>query len=117
MERPPITITCDCGQVAHVPYGDSWQCEECGKRWNTRQIPVEDYEGLLRRMRRFRLEILAFALAVVMVFIPLVVFVSERFILLFPLAAFAWLFVYLPLWRRRARREARRAPLWDLHPE
>jgi hypothetical protein len=117
MGRPPITITCDCGQVAHVPYGDSWQCEGCGKRWNTQQIPVEDYEGLLRRMRRFRLEVLGVALILAAIFVPLVVFVSERFIFLFPMAAFVWLFLYLPMWRRRARRVARSAPRWDLHPE
>ena len=117
MGPPPITITCDCGQVAQVPYGDSWQCEGCGKRWNTRQIPAEEYEGLLRRMRRFRLEVLGAALTVAAAFIILVVFVGERFILLFPMAAFVWLFLYLPMWRRRARRQARSAPRWDLHPE
>jgi hypothetical protein len=68
-------------------------------------------------MRRFRLEVVTVALIVAAVFIPLVVFVGERFIFLFPLVAFAWLFLYLPLWRRRARREARSAPRWDLHPE
>lgn len=117
MGRPPITITCDCGQVAYVPYGESWQCGECGKRWNTSQIPVDEYEGLLRRMRRFRLEVVGAALVVAAVFIPLVVFAGERFILLFPAVAFAWLFLYLPMWRRRSRRAASAAPRWDLHPE
>ncbi|MGH3136400.1 MAG: hypothetical protein ACRDPV_07900 [Gaiellaceae bacterium] len=117
MGPPPITITCDCGEVAYVPFGDSWQCEGCGKRWNTQQIPVEEYEGLLRRMRRFRLEVLGAAIVVAAIFVPLVVFVSQRFILLFPMLAIAWLFLYLPMWRRRARREAQGAPQWDLHAE
>jgi hypothetical protein len=117
MGRPPITITCECGQVAEVPYGDTWRCEGCGKRWNTGQIPAEEYENLLRRMRRFRIEVLAVALVVGAVFVALVVIGGDRFILLFPAIAFAWLFLYLPTWRRRARRGARGGPEWDLHPE
>jgi len=114
---PPITITCDCGRAADVPYGEVWQCEACGRRWDTRQIPLEEYEGLLRRMRRFRLEVVAAAVLVAGIFVPLVVFVSQGFVFVFPIVAFVWLFFYLPLWRRRARRVARSAPRWDLHPE
>jgi hypothetical protein len=29
----------------------------------------------------------------------------------------AWLFVFLPFWRRRYRRSASGAPRWELHPE
>jgi hypothetical protein len=114
---PPITITCDCGRAAEVAYGEVWACEGCGRRWDTRQIPREEYEGLLRRMRRFRIEVVGVAAVVAAVFVPLVVFVSQGFVFVFPIVAFAWLFLYLPLWRRRARRVARNAPRWNLHPE
>ena len=117
MKQPPITIACECGATKEVPYGERWQCERCGRRWNTQQIPATEYEGLLRSMRRFRLEVLAFALAAAAVFVPLIVFVDAAFIFLTPMAAAAWLFLYLPFWRRRARRAARDAPGWELHPE
>ena len=117
MKRPPITIACDCGESKEIPYGESWQCEGCGKRWNTQQIPVPEYEGLLRDMRRFKLEVLGFALAAAAVLVPLIVFVSPSFIFLTPIAAAVWLSLYLPSWRRRARRAAHNAPRWDIHPE
>lgn len=117
MKPPPITIECECGERREVPYGEVWECERCGRRWNTRQIPAEEYEGLLRRMRRFRLEVLGFALVAAAVLVPLIVFVNPGFIFLAPMAAAVWLFLYLPNWRRRARRAAHEAPRWELHPE
>jgi hypothetical protein len=29
----------------------------------------------------------------------------------------AWMFLYMPFWRRRVRRAAANAPRWELHPE
>ena len=52
MQRPPITVSCDCGETREVPYGEAWRCESCGRVWDTNQIPAEEYEGLLRRMKR-----------------------------------------------------------------
>jgi hypothetical protein len=28
-----------------------------------------------------------------------------------------WLFLYLPIWRRRTRRVAASSPNWELHPD
>jgi hypothetical protein len=113
--RPPITITCDCGAVQRVPYGDRWTCD-CGRSWNTQQIPAEEYDSLLRRVRRHKLEAVAAAGIALAVFVPLIV-VSARFFLLLPPAMMFWLFVFLPYWRRRYRRTASDAPRWQLHPE
>src|SRR5262245_65925969 len=71
MRGAPITIRCDCGQVERIPYGQTWQCPDCGRRWNTEQIPADEYWGIMREMRRYRLQVLgisvvlgiAFALA------------------------------------------------------
>jgi hypothetical protein len=115
--KPPITIRCDCGETNDVAYGDRWVCENCGRAWNTQQIPDEEYEGLLRRVRRHKIEIVAVAAAAAAVFVPLIVFVSQRIILLALPAMFLWIFVVLPAWRRRYRRTAREAPRWELHPE
>ena len=117
MKRPPITIECECGERREIPYGERWTCERCGRRWNTQQIPPEEYEGLLRSMRRFRFEVLGFALLAAAVLVPLIVFVNAAFIFLAPMAAAVWLFLYLPNWRRRSRQAAAQAPRWELHPE
>lgn len=117
MSKPPITITCDCGQRAEVAYGDRWSCDGCGRSWDTRQIPPEAYEGLLRRMRRVRLEAVAVAALIAAVVVPLIVLVNTSIIFMIPAIAAVWLFLYLPFWRRRTRRAAREAPRWELHPE
>jgi len=117
MGRPPITITCDCGRSKKVAYGDRWQCEACGRSWNTQQIPPEEYEALLRRVRRHELEVLAIAAVAAAVMVPLIVIVSSGFVLLVPMLMAAWLFVFLPFWRRRYRHTARAAPRWQLYPE
>lgn len=116
MGRPPITITCECGERRPVAYGDRWQCEKCGRTWNTQQIPAEEYDSLLRRMRRHKLEAIGSAVVFAAILIPLIVF-SPRFITLVPLMMAAWLFLFLPYWRRRYRRTARGSPRWQLHPE
>lgn len=113
----PITITCECGDSTRVAYGQRWQCERCGRSWNTQQIPPEEYEGLLRRMRRHKLEVLAAAAIAAAVLVPLIVVVSARFITLVPLVMAIWLFRFVPYWRHRYRRTARDAPRWELHPE
>jgi hypothetical protein len=117
MPKPPITIKCECGDSRDVAYGDRWRCERCGRSWNTRQIPPEEYDGLLRRMRRHKVEALAVTGIAVAVMVPLIAVVSERFILLTPALMAAWIFFLLPFWRRRYQRTARTAPRWELHPE
>jgi len=117
MSRPPITITCDCGETKRVAYGERWQCEGCGRSWNTLQIPAEEYQGLLRRMRRHKLEVLAAAAIAAAVLVALIVVVSARFIAIVPVVMAFWLFLFLPYWRRRYRRTAHDTPRWQLHPE
>jgi Flp pilus assembly protein TadB len=117
MRRLPITIRCECGETRDVVYGERWRCERCGRSWNTQQIPPEEYEGLLRRVRRHKLEALAAAALLAAVLVPLIVVVSSGFILLVPMVMAMWLFLFLPFWRRRYRRTAQGAPRWELRPE
>jgi Flp pilus assembly protein TadB len=117
MARPPITIACECGETKRVAYGQRWKCKRCGRSWNTAQIPAEEYQGLLRRMRRHKIEVLAVAAIVAAILVPLIVFVSGRVIAAVPLVMAIWLFWFLPYWRRRYRRTAHEAPRWELHPE
>ncbi len=117
VKGPPITIQCDCGEAKLVRYGEAWTCPTCTRRWNTRQIPASEYEGLMLRMRRYKLELVGLTLAVLAVFVPLIVFVDQSIVFLAAIVAFALVFVYLPFWRRRIRRSAREAPRWELEPE
>ena len=117
MKGPPITIRCECGETGSVAFGERWVCEKCGRSWNTRQIPDEEYAGLLRRVRRHQLEVLGMAAIALAVLIPLVALGGSRFLMLVPLAMAAWLFFILPNWRRRYRRTVRDPPRWEIHPE
>src|SRR5256884_2034199 len=89
--KPPITINCECGEKRDVAYGERWQCEKCGRSWNTAQIPAEEYEQLLRSVRRHKLEALVVAAVSAAVLAPLIIFVSASFIGLVPLAMVGWL--------------------------
>src|SRR5882762_3461191 len=50
---PPITVRCPCGERRELAYGEVWSCT-CGRRWNTRQIDVEQYDRLRRVQLRYR---------------------------------------------------------------
>jgi Flp pilus assembly protein TadB len=115
--KPPITISCECGERRDLAYGERWECENCGRAWNTQQIPREEYDELLRQVRRRKLEAFAAAIVGAAVMIPLIAVVSTKFIAVVPLAMAGWLFLFLPAWRRRYRRTAAAAPRWQLHPE
>jgi hypothetical protein len=114
---PPISIRCECGTEQAVPYGERWTCPSCGRAWNTAQIPAAEYARRNRQMNRFRLEILGFAVVLLVVFVPLVLFVSGSYLFLGIIVGLAWMFLYMPFWRRRVRRAAANAPRWELHPE
>ena len=118
VREPPITVACDCGQVAYVRYGDRWECPTCGKTWDTCQIPRADYDRLLQTVRRYRLLALGPPLALAAVLVPLAVLVGTQFaFLLFALVLAYGLFA-LPRIRERASRtvsESTRS--WQLSPE
>lgn len=117
MKGPPITVTCECGEVRHVPYGDVWGCETCGRRWNTNQIPADTYRAIMGEMRRSRLYVVAFALGLAAVFGLLALLVSSSAILVLPVLLTFWFIWFMPWWRRRLRRRARALPTWTLTPE
>jgi hypothetical protein len=117
VKGPPITVSCHCGEARHVPYGETWECEECGRRWNTAQIPADVYWGIMREMRKYRLLVIGIALALGLGFGLLAFLVAERLILLLPIVLAFWLIWFMPWWRRRIRARARSLPTWKLEPE
>ena len=117
MRAPGITVTCECGEVRLLPYGERWQCERCERRWNTGQIPEEQYRKLTRAVRRYQLEAIAFAVVMLAIFAPLIVIVDVRLGITGLLVFFAWAFLLRPRRRRRLIESARDSARWQLHPE
>jgi hypothetical protein len=117
VKSPPITIRCECGEAKHVPYGEVWTCDSCGRRWNTAQIPASEYWALMRDMRRMRFAVIGIALALTAIFGLLALLVAESLLLLLPAVLAGWFIWYMPWWRRKVRRRARDVPKWNLRPE
>ena len=117
MRGPPITVKCDCGETASLRYGERWQCSSCGRRWNTAQVPADEYRGVVRELRRYRLYAIAVAVAVLAAYVPLVFLVDEGIIFTAPLLLAGLAIALGPFWKRRVRRVIAERPRWRLHPE
>ena len=117
MRGARITVRCDCGEIQYVPYGERWECPKCGRRWNTAQIPSEEYWGIMREMRQERLRIMALAIVVGVGFAAFAIANGPRTFALAPVVLGVWLLFVMPRWRRRLRARARSLPTWKLKPE
>jgi hypothetical protein len=117
MRGPPITVRCDCGEIAYVPYGDRWQCPRCSRKWDTNQIPSEDYWGIIKEMRRYRLNVIVAAVVLGIVLLFLGRYLGARVFPLGVVVAGLFSIFYMPRWRRRVRARARSLPTWQLRPE
>ena len=117
--RPlPITLTCECGEIAHVPYGERWTCPKCDRTRNTSRIPPDDYARLVGNVRRYRLIALGPPLVFAAVLIPLALFVGLQYGLLLFVLVFAYALFVLPKVRERAAKDVRQSTRsWELTPE
>lgn len=118
LRGPPIAVTCECGTKEDLRYGDAWTCEQCGRRWDTTQIPREQYEAVRRTQLRYRalpvgLGALVAALAI---FFTLTGNVFSVFFLL-PIALTTWFVFLRPMHRKRYRAAISDLPRWELRPE
>jgi hypothetical protein len=118
LRGPPIAVTCECGEKRDLRYGEDWTCDRCGKRWNTAQIPAEQYAAIRRTQLRFRALPVGFGLLVLAlaVFFTLTGNIFSVFVLL-PLALMVWFYFLRPFHRRRYRRAIAELPRWELRPE
>jgi hypothetical protein len=115
---PRITIACECGERRYLHYGERWNCEKCGRSWNTRRIPLEEYAELRRtqlRYRRVPLVVSVLALVCVVVFILLGKAFGGLIVVAF--AATAWSMFGHPLHKRRYREQLAKLPSWNIEPE
>jgi hypothetical protein len=115
---PRITLTCKCGEKNYVQYGEIWTCDTCGKRWNTRKIPLEEYAALRStqlKLRRIPIVISALSLLCVAVFIV----AGQPFggLILVGFAVSAWSMFVRPLHKRKYREALAKLPSWEIEPE
>jgi hypothetical protein len=114
VKGPPITVTCDCGVTQHIAYGEAWTCPSCGRRWDTAQIPVEEYEGVMRDMRRYRIQAMVLGSSIGLGVVAFAVLLDRPLLPLALIAMAGWWLLYMPQWRRKVRARARNLPTWNL---
>ena len=115
---PPITVTCDCGERHELFYGERWTCPECGRAYDSGQIPPDEYAQIRRIQLRFRavpiaLGLTVAALAIVFTLTGNVVGVF----FLMPVALVAWFVFVRPTHRKRYRAAIAELPRWDLRAD
>jgi hypothetical protein len=114
----PITLTCDCGQVGYARFGERWTCPECGKTWDTSQIPADEYAQLEQSVRRYRLLALGPPLVLAAILIPLAILAGFQYGLLFFVLVFAYGVFVIPKIKERATRSVtENSRTWNLSPE
>lgn len=113
---PPITVTCECGERRDLKYGEQWRCESCGRRFDTRKIPLEEYAAIRRTQVRYRMFPLfsgLLLLAAVIVF-----WIEGRAFSALVAVAFlfaAWGMFGRPFFRKRYRKAlSSKVPTWTI---
>jgi len=113
---PLITVTCECGERRQLRYGERWQCEACGRRFDTGKIPLDEYAAIRRTQVRYRLFPLGaglLLLAGVIVF-----FLTGRAygaLVAVPFLLASWAVFVRPLYRSRYHRSlAKKLPTWEI---
>jgi hypothetical protein len=113
---PLITVTCECGQRKELHYGERWNCEGCGRAFDTRKIPLEEYTAIRRTQLRYRMVPLLsglFLLAGVTLF-----FAEGKVfgvLILVPFLFASWNMFVRPFFRSRYRRAlGKNMPTWTI---
>jgi len=113
---PPITVTCECGQKRDLQYGEQWQCEGCGRRYDTRKIPVEEYAAVRRTQLRYRL--IPLVAGLILLAAMIVFFIAGSAFTALVLVAFvgaSWVMFVRPFFRTRYRKSlGKNLPTWNL---
>ncbi len=115
---PRITLTCECGEVNYLQYGERWTCPKCGRSWNTLRIPLEQYAEIRRTQLRFRrIPIAVSILSLICVVAFLIVGKPFAGLILVAFAATAWSMFARPLHKRRYREALAKLPRWEIEPD
>lgn len=115
---PKITIACECGEKRYLQYGERWACEKCGRTWNTRRIPLEEYAELRRTQLRYRrVPVIIAAVSLVCVIAFIVIGKALGGLLIVAFAATSWSMFGHPFYKRRYREQLAKVPSWKIEPE
>ena len=118
VKGPPIAVTCECGEKRDLAYGEQWQCESCGKRWDTGTIPAEQYGEIRRISLRYRsIPVLFGALVAVLAIVFSLTGNIFGVFFLMPTALIGWFVFLRPLHRKRYRAAISSLPRWELRAE
>jgi hypothetical protein len=118
VRTPPITLTCDCGTRAQVPYGETWSCPTCAKSYDTARIPAGDYRALVAGVQRYKWLTIGPPLALTAVLMPLGILLDVRFAFLLFVLVIGYGLLVLPRIRGRARdRVTQLTARWKLEAE
>ena len=115
---PPITVTCECGERHELFYGERWTCPNCGRAYDSAQIPAEEYAQIRRVQLRFRAVPIALGLTVAA--LAIVFTLTDNIVgvfFLLPVALVAWFVFIRPTHRKRYRAAIAQLPRWDLRAE
>jgi hypothetical protein len=115
---PPITLTCECGERRELRYGERWQCEKCGRTWNTNRIPVEQYASVRRIQLRLRWNMIGLCVLVVSIVIFFIA-IGKLLggVLLVAICATAWRMYIWPRQKRRYLDAIDNLPRWEIDPD
>ncbi len=113
---PLITVSCECGERRDLRYGERWQCEGCGRKFDTGKIPLEEYAAIRRTQLRYRLVPLGTGLLLLVGVI--VFFLTGRAygaLVAVPFLIASWGIFGRPLYRSRYRRAlTKNLPTWEI---
>ena len=116
---PPVTVTCECGQKRDLQYGEQWQCEGCGRSYDTRKIPLEEYAAIRRTQLRYRL--IPLIAGLILLAAMIVFFIAGSAFSGLVLIAFvgaSWVMFVRPFFRTRYRKSlGNNLPTWNLRAD
>jgi hypothetical protein len=115
---PKITVSCRCGEKRLLAYGQRWECESCGRTWDTRQIPEEQYAAIRATQLRYRrVPLVISVLALAGVIAAVVVGKALGGLLIVGIVATTWSMFFRPMHSRKYRAALAQLPTWTLTPE
>ena len=114
MPRLRLAITCRCGRRERVQLGQVWCCPDCGRAWDTGQVPAEEYQAYRRAVRRVQVLSLSGVVVAVAVTAPLALLVSPGLLPVGMVLLGVWYFWYLPSHRKQVRKLYATLPRWEI---
>jgi hypothetical protein len=115
---PKITVSCRCGEKQLLSYGEDWTCEQCGRHWDTNQIPIEQYAAIRSTQLRYRRVPIAISVvALACVIAAVVAGKALGGLLIVGVVATTWSMFFRPMHSRRYRAALAQLPTWTMKPD